>query len=153
MAVDEKQLDFVSNALNLVKKKDKRSFRKILKCLKVIFVPSVRGHLNGTYEKYRVWITEGGILERNTTPFIASLIIHEAHHVSQYLSGHRYKLPHSEISSLREQMKFLKMINDDFSLNWLEKELQRKWWKDVVGNTKSTTKLDSYLEILKNLNK
>ena len=146
IAANKKQHDVILDALNLIRKKDKHSFKKVLRCLKIIFVPTTNGHLSAAYEKERMWIVEGGMLKDNQVSFIASSIIHETHHVSQYLSGHKYRLPNSEISALNEQKKFLKKIRDNLSLDWLEKELKRKWWKSVVGNKKSTKKLDNYLK-------
>ena len=149
VAINKKLLDLIIDALGLIKREDKCSFRKILRCLKIVFVPVTKGYLNGVYEKNRIWIVEGSTIQNNQVSFIASSLIHESHHISQYLAGHKYKLPNSEISALKEQKKFLKKIDDQFSLNWLEKELKRKWWKDVVRNKKRTTKLDNYLKLAK----
>src|SRR3989344_4839472 len=149
VAVNKKLLSLIIAALDLVKREDKRSFKKVMKCLKIICIPASKGGLNGVYEKERIWIAEGGLIENNQSSYIASAIIHEAHHIAQYFSGHKYKLPSSEISALREQKLFLKKIGDTFSLDWLDSKNNQEWWKKVVGNKKATSKLDSYLKIAK----
>lgn len=151
IAPDTRVVKIVMEALALIERSDDRDWAAVGRCLKAIFIPTLNGYKNGVYEQDRVWIAQGSLILNNPVTYTASLIIHESYHIAQYLSGHKYELPKSELSALKRQKAFLEKIKDSHSLKWINENLPEKWWEGTINNEKTVNTLDKWLEVYRSI--
>lgn len=133
----------LGESLKALKNWDKDSFTRVNKCLKFIFISPNNKKYNHTLVDDKAWISGYDIFEGDyDMPYIASLLIHESHHVAQYLSGHEYFGEKAETAAYKEQRKFLKKIKYDYAVQWLDKQYSNKWWKAMDKSVKGKTVAD-----------
>lgn len=143
---DEQTARVLCDALAFLRSSDKNLFRKVVKWIRTILVSSPTGYLNGVYEHDRVWVAEGQLITETTPEYIASLLLHESHHVAQYHSGYSYELPRSEQKAYEVQRRFLKQINYQEAIETIDEQYRNEWWKGVTKNTDAISRLDRVLE-------
>lgn len=136
-------------ALDTLRYKSYKDYLKVIRSIRSIFVISVDGYANAIYPEHRLWVIEGSLLEDSTydSYYLASLLLHEAHHVTQYLKRTPLTNQGLETGAYRVQLRFLKHIGDTQSLEWLKKQYQQKWWEAFYTNDKVLKKFEKHLRL------
>lgn len=119
----------IRRALILIKRIDPREYQRVNARMRVIFATYKNGFTNEFFMPERIWFTNVSVVEKNNVIWLASLIVHEAFHATQFKQG-RYILPLAALEppALRVQEKFLKRAGDRSGpIATHEAERQRYW--------------------------
>jgi hypothetical protein len=128
-APDKKPIQRLRLALRYAKAFQPRSFKTIIRNLKNVIVLGQRGLTNETFVEKRTWVTESSILnDRTTTPYVASLLLHEAKHIAQYRSRNSYRGARAEREAYRVQRAFLVRAKQYRAVQWLDSQYRSRWW-------------------------
>lgn len=127
---------------------DANNFDKVIKNFDTILIHPKNKNYNHTIASKKLWISGYEAFENNDydIPYITSLLIHEAHHVAQYFSGHKNYGEKAETSAYKKQRKFLKKIKYDYAVEWLDKQYENKWWEQMDADNKNKKKADDLIE-------
>jgi len=139
----------IEMSLRMLKEWDKNNFNKINRYLKTIIIHPKNKNYNILIANKNAWVTGYGNFSDNDydTPYMASLLIHETYHITQYFSGHKNYGKKAEFKAYKIQRKFLKKIKYDYAVNWLDKQYNEKWWK-LLGSDKKNA--DDFCRLLNN---
>ena len=121
------------DALLLIKNVDSKEYIKIFSRLNIVFITNKNGFSNEFFMPEKIWFVNKSVIKNNDLKWLASLIIHEAFHATQFKNG-KYVLPFGEKlerPAIDLQEKFLKRIKDLSSKKQLESEFKRKYWKEI----------------------
>jgi hypothetical protein len=142
----------LKDALVFLEKKDQKSFLKVKKTTKTIFIISEKGYYNETFVKEKMWLAQGSFIKDKSYPYqyLASLLLHEAHHIAQYLTGHKYAGSRAEYRAYFVQRKFLNKINYSNAVQWLDEQFNKKWWQTLDKNKKNINYSRKILRLYKN---
>src|SRR3989344_9083483 len=112
VSCSKKSIENLEKSLNGLKFWDLKNFNTVDKFLTTILINPVNKDYNHTIGSKKIWIAGYGIFEDHDydIPYIASLLVHEAHHITQYFSGHRNYGVKAEKAAYKKQKKFLKKI-------------------------------------------
>mgnify|MGYP001614840736 CR=1 FL=1 len=99
-------------ALVLIERTDAKERHRLLGRLKTIFITNKIGYTNEFFMPEKLWFANKSLILKNTTVWIASLIVHEAFHAAQFKKG-RYIMPLAKLEkpALKKQAQFLKKLN------------------------------------------
>jgi len=145
----------ISDSLNFIFKKDKQAWSDVKK-IKAIIVNSKRGYNNELFRPECVWVCEIKTVRESTVAYLASLVVHEARHVKQYLRGVKNVDFRAEPAAYKDQIKFLEKYGEKYNANYVKKLYAEKYWQDNEFLTKngkkivSTPALVKFLERYKN---
>lgn len=129
----------VVDAINLIKKIDSKEYEHIFSRLKIIFITNKNGYTNEFFMPERIWLANKSVINNNDLKWLASLIIHEAFHATQFKNG-KYILPFGEKlekPALKLQEKFLKKCDDIFFKKDINKVYKEKYWAEMSEDIKS----------------
>ena len=131
LSYSKKHLRRVFIALNALNGWDHKEFQKVNKYLRIILVHPEFKSYNYVDVIKRAWVVGCGFfdIEDYDIPYMASLLIHESHHIAQHQTGHRSYGQKAEELALNRQKKFLKKIKYSFAVKWLDKKFKSSWWK------------------------
>jgi hypothetical protein len=155
----KKYITRLVKVLDFLKKESIKDFKMVCKNLKTIFITPYKGYFNSAFEKYGIWMSNYSILEPRNFDYkwLASGLLHEAVHIEQFKKKKRLNSHQREKEAYLVQREFLKKIKYKKAVNWLDKQLKVKWWKQFEKNANMFNKfiklLDNYskneLEFLK----
>jgi hypothetical protein len=137
----------IKRALEALKYWDKIEFKRVNKNLKkIIVLPDVAVYNYLDIEK-RAWVSGYELFEDKDcdVPYIASLLIHEAHHIAQSFSGNEYFGERAEKNAYLRQRSFLKKINYDYAVEWLDEQYKKEWWKEMDEDVVSKNKFKNLI--------
>jgi hypothetical protein len=120
----------IIKALKFIKKIDPKNFKKVNDNLQKIIITNISGTFGAVYPKEQTFIITQDYVDKSHYKWLASCLIHEAHHIVQYKKGKRGYGYHFERGAYIVQKKFLKKANYELGIQWLEKEFKNKWWED-----------------------
>jgi hypothetical protein len=142
----------IEDSLKFLKKENDKSFYKVNRYLKIIFITDKVKFFNELFTKDRIWMTGYNIFNEKTYDFkyIASLFLHESHHITQYLSGHKNTGTKAEKMAYLIQRRFLKKIKYNDAVKWLDDQYKDKWWKLMNKDEKNKNYFRKLLSLYKN---
>ena len=141
----------VWQALALIRKTDRREYQKLFPRLKVIFLTNRAGYTNEFFMPEKIWFANKFVIIKNDISWIASLIIHEAFHATQFKQG-RYIRPLAELESpaLNVQNKFLNKIRDKHGVDDVKAVARKRYWTTMNKDKKSSEHFRKLLQRLQN---
>ncbi len=120
-------------------------YKKARKYLTTIFIhPGIKEY-NQTLVHEQTWLVGHSLFSQKDfdVPYVASLIIHEAHHIAQYRAGKQYFGARAEMMAYLRQRNFLKRIKYDYAVKWLDRRFKDKWWRVMDKQEKAKKKAES----------
>lgn len=128
----------LENALDLIRNTDDREYKKLFSRLGVIFITRRMGVTNEFFMPEKIWFTNRSLIEKNDIQWVASLMIHEAFHATQFKNG-TYIAPINRLEppALKVQAKFLKKVEGIRGVTDIRKVKQDYYWKHMAKDTKS----------------
>ena len=113
IAPNKEIIRLVVAAVELIKRVDKMEYKKLPERLKIIFVTNRFGFTNEFFMPEKIWFANKSVILKNDVNWLASLIIHEAYHATQFKKG-KYILPLSRLESaaIKAQKKFLRKLGE-----------------------------------------
>jgi hypothetical protein len=121
---------------------DRGAFEKVKRNIRTIYLTdSVQRYNTGIADK-GAWITSDEEFRNDPDiPYLASLFLHEAHHIAQYRAGKRYYGKRAEHNATNVQKKFLRKIGYMYAITWLDDQLKSEWWVHMDSETKKDDKI------------
>ena len=150
IAPDEVALRKIEDALRLIKKTDAVLYQKIFERLQMIFVTNKMGGTNEFFMPEKIWFANKSVILKNDLPWLASLIVHESFHATQFKNGN-YILPlgeELEKPAIAHQERFLKKIEGKSGSSALKSAYERKYWEAAYEDTSSFTYFRNLLDLL-----
>lgn len=150
IAPEEAPLRKVSEALRLIKKIDPMIYEKIFDRLNIIFVTNKTGGTNEFFMPEKIWFANKSVIIKNDLPWLASLIVHESFHATQFKNG-EYILPFGEQlekPAIALQERFLKKLEGKQGSASLESAYEGKYWKGMDNDASSFAYFRNLLELL-----
>ena len=147
LSYSKRHLRRVFIALNALNGWDHKEFQKVNKYLRIILVHPEFKSYNYVDVIKRAWVVGCGFfdIEDYDIPYMASLLIHESHHIAQHQTGHRSYGQKAEGLALNRQKKFLKKIKYSFAVKWLDKKFKSSWWKALDRQKNNRIKAEKLL--------
>lgn len=146
----------VELALSLIKKVDQIEYKKLRDRLRIIFITNKNGYTNEFFMPEKIWFTNKSMIIKNDVAWIASLILHEAFHATQFRNG-KYILPFGEQlekPALLLQEKFLSKVNKIQERPLRSKDiktaLRKRYWKIMDADKKSFSHFRNLLQLFEN---
>lgn len=119
----------VRRGLHLISLIDPREYRNVNTRMKTVFITRKVGFTNEFFMPERVWFANTSLIEKNDVVWVASLIVHEAFHATQFKQS-RYILPLTalEAPALKLQERFLQRAGDRSGAAATEKAHRQRYW-------------------------
>lgn len=113
VAPDKKIIRKVIVAIKLIEKTDKAEYGRLRGRLKIIFVTNRFGFTNEFFMPEKIWFANKSVILKNDINWLASLIVHEAYHATQFKNG-KYVLPLGQLepAAIKAQKSFLKKLGE-----------------------------------------
>ncbi len=137
IAPDTLLIKKLRDACALIRKTDPQEYRRVENRLNMIIVSNLYGYTNEFFMPERIWITNKSLLYKNDVPWLASLIVHEAFHATQFQNG-KYILPLARLEppALKAQEKFLKKVGHTDE-NVFHSLIKKRYWEAMGNDTRS----------------
>lgn len=128
----------LKNALDFIRNTDMREYKKLFSRLRVIFITRRKGITNEFFMPEKIWFANRSLIEKNDIQWVASLMIHEAFHATQFKNG-TYIAPINRLEppALKVQAKFLKKVEGIRGVTDIRKVKKDSYWKHMAKDTKS----------------
>jgi hypothetical protein len=143
----------VIEAFKMVKKTDPIEYRRLRVRLKIIFVTRKPGYTNEFFMPEKIWFANQSIVLKNDIPWLASLLVHEGFHATQFRNG-KYIVPvgeKMEKPALKAQYKFLsKFENRKENKNAINQVEREKYWEAMYEDKRSFAYFRNLLELYAN---
>jgi len=143
------EIDIIKKALLFIKTHAPQSFSRLKKLQAIIIYPN-KDYNNILFPKENIYICQQGTIIESSMPYLASLLIHEAHHLLQYKKDQKHHGQKTEEEAYKAQRRFLKKYGTKAEVDWLDNLFKDEWW---IKRDKKTKKIiyDKNDDILKNL--
>jgi len=148
----KKEIEKILQALLLIKKTDKKEYWNAQSRMKIIFISNMSGFTNEFFMPEKIWFANKSVIGKNDLPWLASLIIHEGFHATQFKKG-KYILPLGnkiELPALRVQKIFLEKIDGADKKKEIESTFKEKYWSKMACDKKSFSYFRHLLDLLEN---
>ena len=141
----------IRQALLLIQKTDRREYEKLFNCLKIIFITNRAGYTNEFFMPEKIWFANKFVILKNDIPWIASLILHEAFHATQF-KKRRYvrTLAELEPPALNVQKRFLKKTEGQHGVGDVDAVAQKRYWAPMNRDKRSFEHFRKLLQLLQN---
>lgn len=121
--------DKIFSSIALIKKTDKEEYQKLKSRIKVIFITNKTGYANEFFMPEKIWFANLSLIRKNDLNWLASLIIHEAYHATQFKNG-KYISSFDKLEPLayKRQKMFLKKLGEsgeDVDIAFKQKQWER----------------------------
>lgn len=133
VAPEKSLLKKIDDALRLVEKNDSQEYKNLFSRLNIIFITNKSGYTNEFFMPEKIWFSNKSVVVKNDLRWLASLMIHEAFHATQFKNG-KYVLPLGnklEKPAIKVQEKFLKKLEGVLGKRDLEYSYKEKYWKKM----------------------
>lgn len=140
----------VRQALRLIQSIDNKEYSRLFSRLKVIFITNKNGYTNEFFMPEKIWFTNKSLIKNNDVSWVASLIIHEAFHATQFKKG-KYILPLSQLEkpALRVQDAFLRKIKTEIGKDSVRRAFKEKYWETINNDLRSFAYFRNLLTLYK----
>lgn len=153
IAPEEASLHKIVDALHLIKKVDSAEYQKIFGRLQIIFITNKSGGTNEFFMPEKIWFANKSVIIKNDLPWLASLIIHESFHATQFKNA-KYTLPFGEQlekPAIALQERFLKKLEGKQQGSASpESAYEGKYWKGMDNDDSSFVYFRNLLDLLNN---
>lgn len=128
----------IENSFFLIKKTDVEKYNNIFNNLNVIFITNKNGYTNEFFMPEKIWFTNKSLIKDSDLNWLASLIIHESFHATQFKNG-EYILPLEKLEkpATKMQQKFLYKLKDYNAVKDIKTTLKKEYWKKMDEDKKS----------------
>lgn len=151
VAPEKPLLNKIEDAFKLIQKTDKKEYKNLFKRLDVIFITNKNGYTNEFFMPEKIWFANKSVVRKNDLNWLASLIIHECFHSTQFKNG-KYILPLDKLEkpALNLQEKFLAKLDGGKSKKDIKSVIEKKYWREMDDDKKSFSYFRNLLNLLKN---
>lgn len=116
-------------SLSLLRRRDSARHKDLIRSLRAVLISPKNGYLNELFLADRVWICQSSTIEEANRAYLASLLVHELHHLRQKRAGHSTTGRRAERLAYLAQRSFLRVLSDTLGIAWLDKQYEEQWWK------------------------
>ncbi len=151
IASEKSLLNKIENAFELIQKTDKKEYNNLFNRLSVIFITNKNGYTNEFFMPEKIWFANKSVIRKNDLNWLASLIIHEGFHATQFKDG-KYILPLDKLEkpALELQEMFLTKLDGGKSKKDIKSALKKKYWREMSEDKKSFSYFRNLLNLLEN---
>lgn len=151
IAPEKSLLEKTLAALSLIKKTDSKEYKRLFSRLKVIFITNKYGYANEFFMPEKIWFANKSVILKNDVGWLASLVVHEAFHATQFKNG-KYVLPLDKLEkpALELQAKFLVKLEGKKSKKDIEQVSEEKYWNKISEDKKSFAYFRNLLDLYEN---
>jgi hypothetical protein len=142
----------IKDALGLIQKTDLKEYRNIFSRLNIIFVTNKNDYTNEFFMPEKIWFANKLLIKNNDINWLASLIIHEAFHATQFKNG-KYIFPLGEKlekPAIELQKKFLEKLEGKKVRKETKYLIQKKYWRKIEDDKKSFSYFRNLLYLFQN---
>lgn len=141
IAPEKSLIEKIVKALNLIKKVDRREYRKLFSRINLIFVTRMNNSTNEFFMPAKYWFTNKVQIKHTSINWVASSLLHEGFHATQFKNG-KWASSFEEViekPAIEFEIKFLKKVKDQKEIDWLKHSLKEKLWLRIWKDKKSHT--------------
>jgi len=140
----------IKQSLNLIEKVNRNEYKNLFKRIHIIFITNRYGHTNEFFMPEKIWFANKSVIKNNDVGWLASLIIHEAFHATQFKNG-KYIAPllRLEAPAMMVQKQFLQKIKDPNASTDIKKVVRQKYWRRMDKDKTSCAYFRNLLNLLK----
>lgn len=138
-AFRKKHITSIVCALLYIQKYDLRTFKKALS-LKYILVHPKYAYDNEFFYSKKAWVCQAGTVQESSVSYLASLIVHEVHHLSQFTKGVRNISYRAEPGAYCAQIAFLRKTKQKKEADYVYKLFRKKFWLSNENVSKQNKK-------------
>lgn len=156
IAPSKKHFDIIEGYLFALLDLDKRAFLKVIRLMGTIFVTPFNDFYNELFLKNNIWFVDKDFLDKkkNYKGAFISVLVHEAHHCHQYVTGKIEKKSgmvggQIEKAAYQIQIAFLKKHNFSQELQRKQGQLKEGAWKTDDPSGESDKKYENLLVLYK----
>ena len=151
IAPEKSLLKKIKGSLSLIKKTDTKEYNNIFNNLNIIFITNKSGYTNEFFMPEKIWFTNKSLIKNNDLNWLASLIIHESFHATQFKNG-KYILPLNKLEkpATKIQQRFLFKLGDYNAKKDIKTTIKEKYWKKMNEDKKSFVYFRNLLDLLEN---
>jgi hypothetical protein len=151
IAPDKVLLKKIRDALLLIKKTDIKEYKNLFSRLKIIFITNKNGYSNEFFMPEKIWFANKSMVEKNDLNWLASLLIHEAFHATQFKKG-KYVLPLHKLEkpALNLQKEFLLKLGDKTAKKDIKIIAKQKHWIELNKDKRSYAYFRNLLDLYEN---
>ena len=135
-ATQKTVLEKLKRAVSFAVQHDIQSSR-LVKRMRAILVYPRNGYDNELFRKSRIWVCEMKTIRESSTPYLASLLVHEGWHLAQFSRGVRNVHSRAERTAYKTQAKFLTAIGDKRGARWVGQQLRSRAWETKLPSGKN----------------
>jgi len=141
----------IKDSFLLVKNTDTKEYNNIFNNLNIIFVTNKNGYANEFFMPEKIWFINKSLVKNNNLNWLASLIIHESFHATQFKNGkYILSLDKLEKPATKIQQKFLYKLKDYSAVKDVKTTLKKEYWKEMNEDKKSFIYFRNLLNLLEN---
>jgi hypothetical protein len=129
VAPSRSHLEKLQRTLRYLRRVDGSLYVRMLRALRGICVHRTKGYVNELFLKPSIWIVQRSTVEESNVPYLASLLVHEYHHLRQREVGQRPTGPRAERRAYLRQRLFLARRERRSDVRWLDQQYKVKWWR------------------------
>lgn len=136
-------------SLDLIRKVNAKEYKNLFKRIRIVFVTNRYGYTNEFFMPEKIWFANKSVIRSNNVGWLASLILHEAFHATQFKNG-RYIAPLSKLEkpALMIQKQFLQKIKDPNASADMKKVVKQRYWKQMNQDKNSQIYFRNLLNLL-----
>lgn len=142
----------IKDALGLIQKTDLGEYRHLFSRLNIIFITNKNGYTNEFFMPEKIWFANKSLIKNNDVNWLASLIIHEAFHSTQFKNG-KYISPlgeRLEKPAIELQEKFLEKLEGKKARKEMKYLIQKRYWEKTEDDRKGFSYFRNLLDLFQN---
>ena len=151
IAPEKSLLKKIKDSFLLIKKIDAKEYNNIFNNLNSIFITNKNGYTNEFFMPEKIWFVNKSLIKNSDLNWLASLIIHESFHATQFKNG-KYILPLEKLEkpATKIQQKFLYKLKDYSAVKDVKTALKKEYWEKMNEDKKSFVYFRNLLNFLEN---
>ncbi|PIS13371.1 MAG: hypothetical protein COT67_02270 [Candidatus Tagabacteria bacterium CG09_land_8_20_14_0_10_41_14] len=151
IASQKNLLKKIREALSLIKKTDIKEYDRLFSRLNTIFITNKNGYANEFFMPEKIWFANKSVILKNDINWLASLIVHESFHATQFKNG-KYTIPLNKLEkpALKLQAEFLEKLEGKKSKKDIDRVSKEKYWNKMSKDKNSFAYFRNLLNLYEN---
>ena len=141
----------IESSFLLIKNTDRKKYDNVFNNLNTVFITNKNGYTNEFFMPEKIWFTNKSLIKNSDLNWLASLIIHESFHATQFKNG-EYILPLEKLEkpAIKIQQNFLSKLGDYNAVKDVKITLKKEYWNKMNEDKKSFVYFRNLLNLLEN---